>query len=65
MNILLQNLFPYRSSSLCASFLSRNNVDAVHRLIEVFLQYKQREACSNCLSLLFNYQCKLLSLQFL
>ncbi|XP_065369221.1 uncharacterized protein LOC135961620 [Calliphora vicina] len=52
----LQQLVVKRSSSLCASFLSRNNVDAVHRLIEVFLQYKQREACSNCLSLLFNYQ---------
>ncbi|XP_023294809.2 uncharacterized protein LOC111677843 [Lucilia cuprina] len=52
----LQQLVAKRSSSLCASFLSRNNVDAVHRLIEVFLQYKQREACSNCLSLLFNYQ---------
>lgn len=52
----LQQLVAKRSSSLCASFLSRNNVDAVHRLIEVFLQYKQQEACSNCLSLLFNYQ---------
>lgn len=40
-------------------------MDAVHRLIEVFLQYKQREACSNCLSLLFNYQCKLLSTIFI
>ncbi|KAM7342024.1 uncharacterized protein ACRADG_009588 [Cochliomyia hominivorax] len=52
----LQQLVAKRSSSLCASFLSRNNIDAVHRLIEVFLQYNQREACSNCLSLLFNYQ---------
>ncbi|XP_075167454.1 uncharacterized protein LOC142239556 [Haematobia irritans] len=52
----LQQLVAKRSAALCSSFLSRNNVDAVHRLIEVFLQYNEREACSNCLSLLFTYQ---------
>ncbi|KAH8374119.1 hypothetical protein KR200_007835 [Drosophila serrata] len=52
----LQELVERRSSPLCSSFLGRNNVDAVHRLIEVFLQHKQRSACSSCLSLLFNYQ---------
>ncbi|XP_016983889.1 uncharacterized protein LOC108047962 [Drosophila rhopaloa] len=52
----LQELVERRSSPLCSSFLGRNNVDAVHRLIEVFLQHQQRSACSSCLSLLFNYQ---------
>ncbi|XP_073823506.1 uncharacterized protein [Musca autumnalis] len=52
----LQQMVAKRSVSLCGSFLSRNNVDAVHRLIEVYLQYNEREACSNCLSLLFTYQ---------
>ncbi|XP_013118871.2 uncharacterized protein LOC106095956 [Stomoxys calcitrans] len=52
----LQQLVAKRSITLCSSFLSRNNVDAVHRLIEVFLQYNERDACSNCLSLLFTYQ---------
>ncbi|XP_030387770.1 uncharacterized protein LOC115634277 [Scaptodrosophila lebanonensis] len=52
----LQELVERRASPLCSSFLSRNNVDAVHRLIEVFLQHKQRAACAHCLSLLFNYQ---------
>ncbi|KAH8372712.1 hypothetical protein KR009_003430 [Drosophila setifemur] len=47
---------PLRASPLCSSFLGRNNVDAVHRLIEVFLQHQQRPACASCLSLLFNYQ---------
>ncbi|XP_061390080.1 uncharacterized protein LOC133325309 [Musca vetustissima] len=54
----LQKMVAKRSVSLCGSFLSRNNVDAVHRLIEVYLRYNEREACSNCLSLLFNYQYK-------
>jgi len=53
----LQQLVERRASPLCSSFLSRHNVDAVHRLIEVFLQHKQPVACSSCLSLLFNYQC--------
>ncbi|XP_016930387.3 uncharacterized protein [Drosophila suzukii] len=52
----LQELVERRASPLCSSFLGRNNVDAVHRLIEVFLQHQQRSACSSCLSLLFNYQ---------
>ncbi|EDV35503.1 uncharacterized protein Dana_GF12446 [Drosophila ananassae] len=52
----LQELVERRAGPLCTSFLGRNNVDAVHRLIEVFLQHKQRSACSSCLSLLFNYQ---------
>ncbi|EDW47589.1 uncharacterized protein LOC6608862 [Drosophila sechellia] len=52
----LQELVERRASSLCSSFLARNNVDAVHRLIEAFLQHQQRSACSSCLSLLFNYQ---------
>ncbi|XP_067630241.1 uncharacterized protein [Eurosta solidaginis] len=52
----LQQLVARRSSSLCSSFLRTNNVDAVHRLIETFLQKDQREACSNCLSHLFNHQ---------
>ncbi|KAH8290369.1 hypothetical protein KR054_002337 [Drosophila jambulina] len=52
----LQELVERRASPLCSSFLGRNNVDAVHRLIEVFLQHQQRAACSSCLSLLFNYQ---------
>ncbi|KAM8713063.1 hypothetical protein ACLKA7_013388 [Drosophila subpalustris] len=52
----LQQLVERRASPLCSSFLSRHNVDAVHRLIEVFLQHNQRIACSSCLSLLFNYQ---------
>ncbi|XP_017002761.2 uncharacterized protein [Drosophila takahashii] len=52
----LQELVERRASPLCSSFLGRNNVDAVHRLIEVFLQHQQRSACSGCLSLLFNYQ---------
>ncbi|XP_017865972.1 PREDICTED: uncharacterized protein LOC108615760 [Drosophila arizonae] len=52
----LQQLVDRRASPLCSSFLSRHNVDAVHRLIEVFLQHNQRSACANCLSLLFNYQ---------
>lgn len=52
----LQELVARRAGPLCSSFLGRNNVDAVHRLIEVFLQHQQRSACSSCLSLLFNYQ---------
>ncbi|XP_055919839.1 uncharacterized protein LOC129951623 [Eupeodes corollae] len=52
----LHGLIGRRSQSLCSSFLRQKNVDAVHRLIELFLQYKQHESCSNCLSLLFNYQ---------
>ncbi|XP_064540699.1 uncharacterized protein LOC135430083 [Drosophila montana] len=52
----LQQLVDRRASPLCSSFLSRHNIDAVHRLIEVFLQHNQRTACGNCLSLLFNYQ---------
>ncbi|XP_017836113.1 uncharacterized protein LOC108595398 [Drosophila busckii] len=52
----LQQLVERRASPLCSSFLSHHNVDAVHRLIEVFLHHKQREACSSCLRLLFNYQ---------
>ncbi|XP_017069355.1 uncharacterized protein LOC108106649 [Drosophila eugracilis] len=52
----LQELVERRASPLCSSFLGRNNIDAVHRLIEVFLQHQQRSACSSCLSLLFNYQ---------
>ncbi|TDG44955.1 hypothetical protein AWZ03_008636 [Drosophila navojoa] len=52
----LQQLVDRRASPLCSSFLSRHNIDAVHRLIEVFLQHNQRSACANCLSLLFNYQ---------
>jgi len=54
-------LLLFRASPLCSSFLGRNNVDAVHRLIEVFLQHQQRSACSSCLSLLFNYQCESLN----
>ncbi|KAH8284544.1 hypothetical protein KR018_004026 [Drosophila ironensis] len=54
----LQELVERRAGPLCSSFLGRNNVDAVHRLIEVFLQHQQRSACASCLSLLFNYQCK-------
>ncbi|XP_017147830.1 uncharacterized protein LOC108159234 [Drosophila miranda] len=52
----LQELVERRASPLCSSFLGRNNVDAVHRLIEVYLQHQQRSACASCLSLLFNYQ---------
>ncbi|XP_039481185.1 uncharacterized protein LOC120445107 [Drosophila santomea] len=52
----LQELVERRASSLCSSFLARNNVDAVHRLIEAFLHHQHRSACSSCLSLLFNYQ---------
>lgn len=52
----LQQLVARRSSSLCSSFLRANNVDAVHRLIEAFLQNEQREACANCLGQLFNHQ---------
>ncbi|XP_037955465.1 uncharacterized protein LOC119685295 [Teleopsis dalmanni] len=52
----LQQLVGRRSASLCSSFLNRHNIDAVHRLIEAFLQYKQDAACAECLSLLFNYQ---------
>ncbi|XP_068146479.1 uncharacterized protein [Drosophila tropicalis] len=52
----LQELVERRASALCSSFLSRHNVDAVHRLIEVFLHHQQRLACGSCLSLLFNYQ---------
>lgn len=52
----LQQLVARRSSSLCSSFLRANNVDAVHRLIELFLEKEQREACAICLSQLFNYQ---------
>uniref|UniRef100_A0A1A9W2H9 Uncharacterized protein n=1 Tax=Glossina brevipalpis TaxID=37001 RepID=A0A1A9W2H9_9MUSC len=54
-NVDLQQLVTRRSSSLVTSFLSHNNVDAVHRIIELFLQYKERTACFNCLSLLFGY----------
>lgn len=57
--ILPTNLsFYFRASPLCSSFLSRHNVDAVHRLIEVFLRNDHRAGCASCLSLLFNYQCK-------
>ncbi|BFG03963.1 uncharacterized protein DMAD_03064 [Drosophila madeirensis] len=52
----LQELVERRANPLCSSFLGRNNVDAVHRLIEVYLQHQQRSACASCLSLLFNYQ---------
>lgn len=52
----LQGLVGRRSQSLCSSFLRQKNVDAVHRLIELFLQHEQRDSCSECLSLLFNYQ---------
>ncbi|XP_033254425.1 uncharacterized protein LOC117193824 [Drosophila miranda] len=52
----LQELVKRRASPLCSSFLGRNNMDAVHRLIEVYLQHQQRSACASCLSLLFNYQ---------
>jgi len=52
----LQQIVAKKSSTLTSSFLAKYNIDAVHRLIEVFLQYQQRDACNNCLSLLFNYQ---------
>ncbi|KAL9918623.1 uncharacterized protein ACN427_000862 [Glossina fuscipes fuscipes] len=54
-NVDLQQLVAKKSGSLVTSFLSHNNLDAVHRIIELFLQYKEREACFNCLSLLFGY----------
>ncbi|XP_017483045.1 PREDICTED: uncharacterized protein LOC108371934 [Rhagoletis zephyria] len=52
----LQQLVAKRSSSLSSSFIRANNIDAVHRLIEAFLQKDQRDACANCLSILFNHQ---------
>uniref|UniRef100_A0A1A9ZVJ9 Uncharacterized protein n=1 Tax=Glossina pallidipes TaxID=7398 RepID=A0A1A9ZVJ9_GLOPL len=54
-NVDLQQLVARKSGSLVTSFLSHNNLDAVHRIIELFLQYKERAACFNCLSLLFGY----------
>ncbi|KAH8391158.1 hypothetical protein KR215_007963 [Drosophila sulfurigaster] len=52
----LQSLVARRADGLCDSFLGHHNVDAVHRLIEVFLEHNQREACSLSLRRLFGYQ---------
>ncbi|KAH8297238.1 hypothetical protein KR044_007884 [Drosophila immigrans] len=52
----LQGLVSRRADGLCESFLGHHNVDAVHRLIEVFLEHNQRDACALSLRMLFTYQ---------
>ncbi|KAH8372327.1 hypothetical protein KR093_011044 [Drosophila rubida] len=51
----LQRLVARRADGLCYSFLGHHNVDAVHRLIEVFLEHNERAACADSLSSLFDY----------
>lgn len=52
----LRSMIGRRAPSLCYNFLSHHDVDAVHRLIQLFLQYDNKQACSSSLKMLFNYQ---------
>jgi len=51
----LREVIAKGSLRFCREFLKNNNTEPVYRLIELFLKYNQKEACENCLNLLFNY----------
>lgn len=46
----------HRTSLMCYTLLQEHNVDAVHRLIELLLQFDMKNNCRTALGILFDYQ---------
>ena len=56
----VRDIVGQRASFLSYLYLKEHNMEAVHRLIELFLKCNMKNECRNVLMVLFNYHCEYL-----